>query len=324
MNNSAEARMTQSFLLSVVIPVYNGAESIERLVNALKDGLGLGAPFEVVLVNDGSRDQSDAACRRLAAAQIVPTTYINLTRNNGEHNAVMAGLAHARGDWIVTIDDDFQNPPSEVAKLVRFAQDSDHDVVYSIYKTRKHAFWRVWGSQFANGVAGVLMDKPKGFYLSSFRCMKQWVAQEVIRYTGPYPYIDGLILQVTQNLGQLEVEHSARAGGRSNYTLRRLVRLWLHLAVNFSIMPLRASTLLGLFMSAIGFLFFLYIIIDYLVHGAPVEGWASLMSAVALFAGAQLVMLGLIGEYVGRIHLTANGKPQYVVRDVQPHGDGKS
>jgi hypothetical protein len=154
--------------------------------------------------------------------------------------------------------------------------------------------------------------------------MRHWVAQEVIRYTGPYPYIDGLILQVTQKLGQLEVEHSARAGGRSNYTLRRLVRLWLHLAVNFSIMPLRASTLLGLAMSGFGFLFFLYIIIDYLVEGSPVEGWASLMSAVALFAGAQLVMLGLIGEYVGRIHLTANGKPQYVVRDAHRHGDSQS
>ena len=316
--------MTQPYLLSVVIPVYNGASSIERLVNALKDGLGLGAPFEVVLVNDGSRDLSDAACHRLLAAQVVPTTYVNLSRNYGEHNAVMAGLAHARGAWIVTIDDDFQNPPSEVAKLVRFAQDSGRDVVYSIYKTRRHSTWRRWGSQFANGVAGVLMDKPSGLYLSSFRCMKQWVAQEAIRYTGPYPYIDGLILQVTQNLGQIEVEHAARATGRSNYTLRRLVRLWLHLAVNFSIMPLRASTLLGLFMSALGFFFFLYIMIDYLLHGAPVEGWASLMSAVALFAGAQLVMLGLIGEYIGRIHLTANGKPQYVVRDAHRHGDGKS
>lgn len=315
--------MTQPFLLSVVIPVYNGADSIERLVHALKEGLDPGGPFEVVLVNDGSRDQSDAACRRLYAAQVVPTTYVNLTRNNGEHNAVMAGLAHARGEWMVTIDDDFQNPPSEVAKLVNFAQASGHDVVYSIYKTRKHAFWRVWGSRFANGVAGMLMDKPRGFYLSSFRCMRRWVAQEAIRYTGPYPYIDGLILQVTQKLGQLEVEHSARATGRSNYTFRRLVRLWLHLAVNFSIMPLRASTLLGLFMSALGFLFFLYIIGDYLLHGAPVEGWASLMSAVALFSGAQLVMLGLIGEYVGRIHLTANGKPQYVVRDSLPHGIDK-
>ena len=306
---------TDEPLLTVVIPVFNGAATIGPLVKALSETEFPG-PFEVVLVNDGSADNSIEVCHRLVDDVHCPITLVDLARNFGEHNAVMAGLRHARGRWIITIDDDFQNPPSEVRRLLEFSIEADVDVVYTYYRDRHHSWLRRLGSRLANYVADVLLDKPRGLYLSSFRCISQWAAQQVIGYEGPFPYVDGLLLQVTQRVRSIEAEHLPRLSGKSNYNLRRLIRLWLSLALNFSVMPLRISTLLGLLLTVFGVGFFVLIVVDYFLHGSPVPGWASTVSIILLFSGAQLVMIGLVGEYLGRVYLTLNQRPQFVVRDV--------
>jgi glycosyltransferase involved in cell wall biosynthesis len=300
--------------LSVVIPVYNGAASITELVEAL-DALDIAGGHEIVLVNDGSPDNSLEVCRSLVGRGRVPLTLIDLSRNFGEHNAVMAGLRQARGAHIITMDDDLQNPPEEVERLLAFAQQSGRQVVYTYYDEKQHAAWRNLGSRFTNWVAGYVLDKPKGFYLSSFRCMSAFVAREITRYEGPFPYVDGLILQVTQDIDRLLVRHLPRAVGRSNYTLRRLMRLWMSMFVNFSVMPLRISTLTGLALSVLGGLGGAAAIIEALFFSPP-PGWASVFAAVLLLSGVQLMILGIVGEYLGRLYLTANRKPQSVVKSI--------
>lgn len=300
--------------LSLVIPCYNSATVIGKLVSEL-ERLRIEGNHELVLVNDGSQDGIAEVCRELVRDAVIPVTFVDLARNFGEHNAVMAGLRVARGDYIITMDDDGQNPPAEMVRLYHFARESDKDVVYTRYTEKQHARWRNLGSRFANRLADFLLDKPKGFYLSSFRCMRSFVADQICRYEGPYPYVDGLILQVTQSLGVMQVAHAERQIGRSGYNLRRLVHLWLNLFLNFSVVPLRVSAVLGLVASAAGFLATLGVVAEALFSDTP-RGWGSLMSVLLLLCGVQLLTVGLVGEYVGRMYLTANRRPQSVIRSV--------
>ncbi len=302
--------------LSIVVPVYNGAATVAKLVaelSALRPEGGL----EIILVNDGSPDNSAEACRALLPEATVPLTYIEHARNFGEHNAVMTGLRHARGAYVITMDDDLQNPPEEVVKLYDHARLGNWDVVYTRYGVKEHAGWRNLGSRFANQVADQLLDKPRGLYLSSFRCMSAFVVAAVGRYQGPYPYVDGLIMQVTQRIGSIEVKHLPRMEGRSNYTLRRLVRLWLNLATSFSLAPLRLATYAGLGLALLGGIGAVATIVEALFLRETPSGWASTMTAILLVGGVQSMMLGIIGEYVGRTFLSANGKPQGTVRLVE-------
>jgi glycosyltransferase involved in cell wall biosynthesis len=304
-----------SVALSIVVPVYNGAATIGTLVAAL-ESLDVAGGLEIVLVVDGSPDNSLAVCRELMAKARVPITLVNLARNFGEHNAVMAGLNETRGAHVITMDDDLQNPPDEVVKLLSHTQSTGADVVYTFYATKQHDSWRNWGSRFTNFCADHLLDKPRGLYLSSFRCMSAFLVEQIIRYDGPFAYIDGLILQATQSIDQIEVTHLPRAEGRSNYTMRRLVRLWINMFVNFSVMPLRIATLAGIAFSVLGGMAAIWVVIEALFWRTP-EGWGSTMAAILLLSGVQLSILGIAGEYLGRLFLTANRKPQFIVRDRQ-------
>ncbi len=303
------------FELSIVVPVYNGAKSVPNLVEALS-ALEVSGGLEIVLVNDGSPDKSLDVCLDQCRLNKTAVSVINLSRNFGEHNAVMAGLTYARGAYIITMDDDLQNPPEEVLRLWLHTKNNCYDVVYTYYEKKKHSFWRNLGSSIANWVADVLIEKPKRLYLCSFRCMSSFTVKSILSYTGPFPYVDGLIMQVTKNIGQLEVKHMARAVGRSNYTIRRLIRLFMSLFINFSVMPLRISTIIGFIFAGIGLLGFIFVLIEAIMGSTP-QGWASLAAATLLLAGVQLIMLGIAGEYIGHLFLTINKKPQFIIRDIE-------
>ncbi|PWT89906.1 MAG: glycosyltransferase [Proteobacteria bacterium] len=306
--------------LSIVVPVYNGAATVGELVNALR-ALDIPGGLEIVLVVDGSPDNSLEVCKKLAAEPGAPIVLLSLSRNYGEHNAVMAGLARARGGYVITMDDDLQNPPSEVKRLFEHARDGGFDAVYTYYEEKRHAAWRNLGSRFTNWCADYLIDKPKGLYLSSFRCLSAFVREQITAsYEGPYPYVDGLVFQVTQNIGRLQVAHLPRVEGRSNYTIARLFRLWLSMFSNFSVIPLRFATLFGIAFGALGALAAVIVAAEAISDHKPPQGWASLMVAVLVLAGVQLIVVGLIGEYLGRMFLAVNRKPQYLVREVFTRG----
>lgn len=299
--------------LSIVIPVYRGAGTIEPLVQSLIEHLSRAYPLEIVLINDGSPDNSAEVCRRLAE-RLPPVKFVNLSRNFGEHNAVMAGLNYAAGDYVVIMDDDFQNPPAEVIKLVRKIEEG-YDVVYSRYSIKHHKRWRNLGSRINNRAASILLDKPRELYLSSFKVINRFVVRELVKYDGPYPYIDGLILRVTRNYARVEVEHCPRRQGRSGYTLRKLVSLWLNMFTNFSVLPLRLASLAGFGCAVAGVLAGIVFAVEKLRNPELPAGWASMIVSMLLVGGIQLFALGMIGEYLGRLFLKENGRPQFVVRE---------
>lgn len=301
--------------LSIVIPVYRGASTIARLVATLEAELlgKSGRELEIVLVNDGSPDDSAAVCRSLASTR-PHLRFVDLARNFGEHNAVMAGLNHCSGDAAVILDDDFQNPPSEVEKLVA-AIEAGHDVAWSRYEQKRHHWFRNLGSRFNDRMATLMLGKPRDLYLSSFKALSRFTIDEVIRYTGPYPYLDGLILRVTRNYTTVLCQHDARQQGKSGYTLRKLVALWLNMFTTFSVLPLRLASLVGFVVAVLGCVLALFFLWERIHYPDLQRGWASLMVGMLVLAGIQLMVLGLIGEYLGRLYLQDSGRPQFVVRE---------
>jgi glycosyltransferase involved in cell wall biosynthesis len=306
--------------VTFVVPMYNAAATIGSLVRDIEQ-LQIDGGHEIVLVNDGGGDDTLAVCRELVRTSRVPITVIEHARNFGEHNAVLTGWRHARGAHIVNLDDDGQNPPREAVRLWQHAKATGADVVFGHYETKQHSLWRNVGSWVTNRITDRALDKPSGFYLSSFRCVSAFTAQQVAAYAGPYPYIDGLLLQVTQRIESIVVAHEPRRLGASGYTLRRLLRLWLSAWLNFSLLPLRLATFAGLATAGLGLVAFIVVLWLWSVNRGPAYGFGWLMAAFLVFSGTQLVMLGLIGEYLGRMFLTVNQRPQAVVREViQGHG----
>ncbi|MBN2197339.1 MAG: glycosyltransferase family 2 protein [Polyangiaceae bacterium] len=306
--------------LSFVIPVYNGAHTVGDVVKRIHSVFA-GQSFEVILVNDGSADDSEAACRELRKLHRDTVTFVHLARNFGEHSAVLAGLSRTRGAYVAVLDDDGQNPPEEVPKLLAAAKRHRWDVTYGRFRVKRHSWVRNFGSQFNDRLANVMLKKPRDLYLSSFKLMDRFVVREILRYRGAFPYIDGLILRTTRNVGQVEVEHSARQAASSNYTLRKLIWLWLNMFLNFSILPLRVAVVLGLGASGISLPLLILILIDKLFITPGVTlGIPTVLATVVLFSGVQLVVLGLIGEYLGRLFLDHSQAPQFVIRYIQEPG----
>jgi glycosyltransferase involved in cell wall biosynthesis len=301
--------------LTFVIPMYNAADTIAALVHEI-EALTIEGGHEVVLVNDGSADRTADIARDLVRAARIPITFVDHSRNFGEHNAVMTGWRHARGAHIVNLDDDGQNPPAEGIRMWRHALETGADAVFGHYDAKQHSGFRNFGSWFTNKMTDWAIDKPKGFYLSSFRCVTAYAAKQVTAYAGPYPYLDGLLLQVTQRISSITVKHAPRQAGSSGYTFRRLVRLWLSAWLNFSVLPLRVATVVGLLTATAGIIAFGVVVWLWLTNRGPEYGWGWVMSAVLIFTGTQLVMLGLIGEYIGRMFLTMNQRPQAIVREI--------
>jgi len=300
--------------ISVVIPVYNGAQTIGRLVDELTGAMTPRYDLEIILVNDNSPDDSEAVCISLYEQYPGTVRFFSLAKNVGEHNAVMAGLNQSRGDYTVIMDDDFQNPISAVEKLLEHAVRNDCDVTYSYYKKKKHSFLRNLGSRFNDKVANLMLNKPKHLYLSSFKVLNRFIVKEIVSYDLPYPYIDGLILRTTDKIAAVEVEHHRRETGKSGYTPRKLIRLWLNMFTNFSILPLRVSVVLGVLVSLGGLGLAALTVYEKFSNPDLPVGYASVMTVVLIFAGIQLISIGVIGEYVGRIFQSLNKRPQYTIR----------
>ena len=301
--------------LSVVIPVYGSEPVLPELVRRLQamfDQQGRpSGDYELILVCDCSPDRSWAVIRSLAQ-QYPWVRGILLRMNAGQHNALMAGFRQARGRVIVTMDDDLQHAPEDIPLLLaELAQ--GRDVVYARFKSRKHAGWKVAGSRLNDLVAGYLMNKPKGLYLSPFRAMTADIRDDILRYQGPYVYVDGLILSVTRNIGTVDVDHHERYAGDSGYSLSKSISLWLKMATNFSIVPLRITSFVGLCFAGLGFVLALLLIIQKLTLDRMPIGWSSLIVTVLIVGGVQLLALGMLGEYLGRVLLILNSRPQYVV-----------
>ena len=309
----------KKMLISIVIPVFNSSQTLRILaVNCIDTFNGI-HNLEIILVNDYSSDESDEICNYLHETYKNIVKYIKLARNFGEHNAVMAGLNFANGDFVVTMDDDGQNPPNEALKLVNEALVSKTDVVFSKYSSKKHSFLRNLLSSANDIAASVMLKKPKGLYLCSFRVISKKVVKEIIKYDLPFPYVDGLILRATSNISTLSCTHEPRIHGKSGYTPRKLLRLWLNMFTSFSILPLRVATFLGMIFSVFGFAVGIFTIFERILNPNLPVGWATIAVLISFLGGVQLIALGVVGEYLGRIYLGANKQPQFIIEEIKNH-----
>jgi glycosyltransferase involved in cell wall biosynthesis len=300
--------------ISIVIPVYNAEKTIAKLVEDLIAELGTLCVPEIVLVNDHSKDTSEEVCIALFKKHPTVIRFFSLAKNVGEHNAVMAGLNNLSGDYAVIMDDDFQNPIQEVKRLIEYAAQTDYDVIYTYYEKKEHSLFRNLGSLFNDRVANLMLGKPRDLYLSSFKVIKRTLADEVIKYDLPFPYIDGLILRSTENIGRFKVKHDARKIGKSGYTLSKLVSLWLNMFINFSILPLRIATFLGFAFAGLGFILGIEAIIERMSNPNLPQGYTFLFVFIAVISGVQLITVGILGEYIGRFFLAHSKQPQFIIK----------
>lgn len=302
--------------LSVVIPVYGSATILPNLVRRLEEVLApaLGTTgFEVVLVHDCGPDDAWAVIRAEAADRAW-LRGVDLRRNAGQHNAIMAGLGFARGRYIVTMDDDLQHDPADIPRILDTLRNGA-DLCYVQFEARKHALWKRAGSRFNDMVAARLLKKPRGLYLSPFRGFVRELGEEARRYHGPFVYLDGLLVQSTspKRIATIIGKHHARDDGRSGYSLSKSISLWLQMATSFSIVPLRFVSLAGVAASCVAFLLAVVVLWQKLHTPEMAVGWPSLIITILFMGGLQLLALGVIGEYTGRVLLNINNRPQYVI-----------
>lgn len=301
--------------LSVVIPVYNSEDCLNELAKRLTDILdNLGRTYEIVLVNDCSPDNSWK--RIVDLCEIYDRLKgISLRRNFGQDSAIMAGLNYSSGEAAIIMDDDLQHDPADILFLLE-ALEQGYDACYARFSSKKQSRFKNIGSWFNDKVANTILKKPKEIYLSPYKAISREVVNEIVKYDGPYPYIDGLLFRVTRNITQITATHHERYAGKGGYNLRKSIRVWLRLATNFSIIPLRIATTLGFASSSIGFILALIFIIQHFLDGKAPVGWASTVVAILFLGGIQLVSIGIIGEYVGRLFLHQSKEPQFIVEKI--------
>lgn len=302
-------------MYSIVIPCYKSAGTIETVVSeTAKEMDNMGRhEYEFILVNDCSPD-GGATIKKLReiATERNYVRVVDLARNSGQHNAMMAGLRAASGEVFISMDDDMQTRPSELHKMFR-AFDEGYDVVYGAYPEKKESMFRRFGSWVNKMCAVVFLGRPKELKTSSFWIIRKYVRDSIISYEGAHSYLLGLILRSTSNITQVEVEHFEREIGASGYTLRALLRLWSNI-IGFTVKPLRLAMQGGMLISTISVIFALGIFIRKLVHPSIDPGWSSIMVAIFFSLGVELFFIGMIGEYIGRTYMHINKEPQYIVK----------
>jgi undecaprenyl-phosphate 4-deoxy-4-formamido-L-arabinose transferase len=302
-------------VLSVVIPVYRSQGTLRPLAVQLVTALeALGRDYEIIFVEDGSPDRSWEVLRELEQTYPGRIVVIQLMRNYGQHNALMCGLRHARGDFIVTMDDDLQHPPAEIATLLAAIEREGADVVYGTPDVKKHTAWRNLGSTLVNVFFRTIFRCP--IPVTSFRVIRRPVARSILRYSLNFTYIDGLLAWNTQRVAAVEVEHLPSSVGGSRYSIGKLVLLALNLFTNFSLLPLQIVSAVGMLAAVGGSVLGCFYLVQYFVTDNNVPGYASVIIAVLVLGGGQMLSLGIIGEYLGRLHMNVNRKPQYTVRHV--------
>lgn len=305
-------------MISIVIPCYSSELFIRETVLGIQDEFNKkeyeNYSYEIILVDDSSPDNTYGVIRELAK-DYAEIKGISLSKNFGQHSALMAGFSCVTGEIAVCMDDDGQTPATEIIKLVSALND-DVDVVYAKYAEKKHSWHRNLGSSINAKMTEYMLDKPKDLYVSSFFASKRYVIEEVKKYSNSYPYIIGLVLRTTKRIKNVDVEHKERTVGKSGYSFRKLVALWMNGFTAFSVKPLRVADICGACLSIIGFILALVLIVKRFIIGySAVEGWYSLITVILIVGGLNMLVLGLTGEYVGRTYLCINKSPQYVVRD---------
>ncbi|WKY58263.1 glycosyltransferase family 2 protein [Vibrio sp. SNU_ST1] len=300
--------------LSIVIPVYKSQLFVEKTVNEIIPYVSqITHDYEIILVNDGSPDDSWRVISKLAT-DIVQVKAINLVKNYGQHTAVMCGIEKATGDYIVTMDDDLQNPPSEICKLVEKINEG-YDLVFAEFEEKKHAPYRRLGTKLIDVLNNKIFNKPDDIVLTNFRIFTQALAQRIIKYRVNEPYIPGLLLMHASKIGNTMTKHAKRDDGESNYSLGKILILVSRLLFNYSSYPLKALSILGGGISIVSFIWGLFMIVNQLLFGSSVQGWTTLVALLSFLNGFVILLLGVLGEYVIRISKTLSHDCAYHVSE---------
>ncbi len=310
-----EDRNNKKKTISFVIPCYRSEHTLENVVAEICETMENLEQYshEIILVNDCSPDGTWEVIRRLCRED-GRVRGINFARNFGQHAALMAGLRQSVGEYVVCLDDDGQTPADEVGKLLNKLEEG-YDAVYASYAHKQHSLFRNLGSKVNELMTRIMLEKPRELYISSYFAVRRFVVEDMIRYENSYPYVIGLVLRATKNITNVEVNHRERQEGSSGYTLKKLLGLWFNGFTAFSVKPLRIATCIGCLSAGVGFLYGLYTIVKRLFNPQVPMGFSSIMAAIVFFGGMIMIMLGLIGEYIGRIYISLNNSPQYVIRE---------
>lgn len=301
--------------LSFVIPCYCCELTIGTVIERILHTVELcNYDFEIILVNDGSKDKTYTVIKEIAKNNNY-IKVIDLAKNSGQHAAILAGFNHVTGDLVITLDDDGQTPVENLPQMLEKLEEG-YDVISAKYNKRNQpSLFRKIGTIMNRKMSKWLIEQPEGIVVSVFLVLRRFVVNEIIKYDQPYPYLSGLVLRITHNIGNVEMEQAPREVGQSGYSFHKLLSLWINGFTAFSIKPLRIATVGGTICAGIGLLFAVITFVRKLFIANIQVGWSSLVSIMLFLGGIILIVLGLIGEYMGRIYMCINNTPQFVIRE---------